>query len=259
MAPTPYRRLRRQRSMGVSVRRDLISGLLGSAIGIFAPNEAADPAIKLAWGALGAVVTVVFIEALWFVCRYIWVAPREMHAEDQERIVALERQLTSAREPTGLQLRLIAEPTTWSGGLCSVTLHNHGVADQFSVTAGYSLPGGYSNSPSAFRWKGSTERRMHIVGGRHATFEMFRVDYTSDASKPQGEQTKIRGVKLLTADGEEEVPVQWLKHGQIMEPLYMSCHVVASLSGQSADFHVILNTATDGRREPQVSLVVVRE
>lgn len=258
MRQTPYPRLRRQRSVGLSVRRDVISGLLGSAIGIFAPDEAADPAIRFAYGAVGAVATIVLIEIIWFVCKYIWVTPREMHAEDQDRIVAMEKELKAAKEPTGLQVHLREDPG-WHGGLCSVTLHNHGVADQFAVTAGYSLPGGYANSPSTFRWKGSPDKRMHIVGGRYATFEMFRVDYSSDTSKPQYEQTTIHGVKLLTADGEADVPVTWLKRGQIIEPLYMSCHIVASLSGLSADFHVILNVATNGHREPQISLVVVKE
>lgn len=255
-----YQRLRRKRSAGASLRRDLFAAAVGAVVGESIADEAAAPVARMLWGALGAIASILIVETVWFVVRYVWVTPAQMHAEDHAQIAKLDRELQAARDPKGLrvQFREDDEIIRTVDGVCSAVLTNWGVSDDFSLKVGYSTPGGYSYAESFFRWKGSTKQRHQIVNGRDGQVEFLRVEHRKDDTGSRDDRFSVTRVLLLSPDGEKDVAVEWISEGRTMRPLQMQFTLLGSLSGASEDYYLTLYVATDGRAKPQVHLVIRR-
>lgn len=255
--PNPYARLRRNRATSPSLRRDLFAAVVGIVTGEAVADDAASLTMRMVWGAVGAVGSILIVEACWFLYRFVWVTPAEMHAEDQRQISKLSRDLELATNPPGLVVQIRADDLSMPtpDGVCMASLSNSGVPDDFYLQVGYCLPGGYDYADSYVRWKGSKNHRHKVVSGKSAHLEFLRIEHKKDDSKPFEQRFSTTGVYLLTPNGDVPLAVAWHTPGRIMKPLYMWFTVVGALSGQSRDYGLSVFVATDGSAPPQVNMV----
>jgi hypothetical protein len=91
-----YFRERRVRSGGLALGRDILVGLAGAALGLFAPDGSTRAEQSL-FAAAGAVVSIVLVECGLYVWRFVWAAPKQMHFDALRAIERIERERDEAR------------------------------------------------------------------------------------------------------------------------------------------------------------------
>ena len=85
-----YLRERARLSGQFNIWTDIVTAAIAGAITVMSPTDA-ESSIRLAFGLTGAVAGVLSIEALLFVWRFVWVAPKTMHFELLKRLATIER------------------------------------------------------------------------------------------------------------------------------------------------------------------------
>lgn len=88
-----YRHGKARPSLGVN---DVIGAVVGGVVGLAGPDETWSFWARVALAAMGAMAGVAITEILAYVIRFVWVAPREIYKEDQQRIRAIEAARDSA-------------------------------------------------------------------------------------------------------------------------------------------------------------------